>query len=69
MIDTSKVIGITDKKKLFHHVDHCFNHQQNGLCNTVAIGFGRRIGDALADDLPSFAPHLRTTGELMNVHR
>ena len=27
MIATSKAIGITDKKKLFHHVGHCFNYQ------------------------------------------
>ena len=64
-----QAIGITNKKKLFHHVGHYFVHQKNGLCNTVTIRFGRHIVDALADDLPSFAPHLRITGELMNVHR
>ena len=37
-------------------------------CNTISIEFGSRIGEALADDLPEFALHLRITGELMNVH-
>ena len=42
---------------------------QNTWCNATAIGFGRRIGEALEDYLPEFAPYLQITGEVMNVHR
>ena len=69
IIVVAKANGIINKKKLCHYFGHCFNHQRNGLCNSVAIGFGRRIGDALADDISAFAPHLRISGKLMNVHR
>ena len=61
--------GTTDKKLLLHCFGYYFNHQHNTLCNAIAIGLGKRIGDALQDNLPSFAPHLQISGELMNVHR
>ena len=73
---TSKMIiyidrmkGITDKKLLVHHFCHCQNHIRNVCCNEFAIGFEKRTGDALADSLPCFAPHLRISGELGNIHR
>ena len=64
----SRVNGIADKAKLIHEFGHCNNHMKK-KCNAIEIGFGRRIGEALADDLPVFVPHLRINGELMNVHR
>ena len=69
IIEKAKQVGITDRTKLYHSYGHCFNHQRNTLCKAVAGGFNRRIGEALAEDLPAFAPHLRISGELMNVHR
>ena len=69
IIETAKQVGIADKNKLYHSYGHCLNHQQNILCKAVARAFNRRIGEALAEDLPAFAPHLRISGELMNVHR
>ena len=68
IIDIPKTKGITDKKLLVHHFCHCQNHIRNGWCNVVAIGFGNRDGDALADSLPCFAPYLRISGELDNIH-
>ena len=61
--------GTTDKAKMIHYFGYCNNHMQNTWCNAIAIGFRKRIGEALADDLPAFALHLRVTGELMNIHR
>ena len=61
--------GITDKDKLIHYFGHCNNNMKNTWCNAIPIGFGRHIGEALADDLLAFSPHLQITGELMNVHR
>ena len=61
--------GITDKSRIIHYFGHCNNHMRNTCCNAIAIGFGRRIGEALVDDLLAFALHLRITVELMNVHR
>ena len=61
--------GIIDKAQLIHYFGHFKNHMQNTWCNSIEIGFGRRIGEALADDLMEFAPYLRNIGELMNVHR
>ena len=69
IIETAKQVGITDKNELYHSYGHCFNHQQNTSWKAVAGGFNQRIGEALAEDLPAFSPHLRTFGELMNVHR
>ena len=69
IIDISRTKDITDKKLLVHHFGHCQNHIRNGWCNEVAIGFGNRAGDALADNLPCFAPHLRISGELDNIYR
>ena len=69
IIDIARTKGITDKKLLVHHFVHCQNHIQNGWCNEAAIGFGKLAGDALADSLPCFAPHLRISGELGNIHR
>ena len=69
IIDIARTKGITYKKLLVHHFGHCQNHIRNGWCNEVAIGFGKRAGDALADSLPCFAPHLRISGELGNIHR
>ena len=69
IIDISRTKGITDKKLLVHHFGHFQNHIQNGWCNEVAIGFGKRAGDALADSLPCFTPHLRISGDLGNIHR
>ena len=52
IIDISRTKDITDKKLLVHHFGHCQNYIHNGWCNVVAIGFGKRSGDALADSLP-----------------
>ena len=60
--------GIPDKAKLIHYFGHFKNHMQNTWCNAIEIGFGRRIGKALADDLPEFALNLQITGETMNVN-
>ena len=68
-IAIAKQVGINDKTKLYHSYGHCFNHQRNTLCKAVAGGFNRRIGEALAKDLPSFAHHHRISSDLMNVHR
>ena len=67
IIDIARTKGITDKKLLVHHFGHCQNHIRNRWCNEVAIGFGKRSGDALAGSLPCFAPHLRISGELGNI--
>ena len=56
IIATAKEIGFNNKKQLFHHFGHCFNHQQDGLCNAVAIGWGIHIGDKLTHDIQAFAP-------------
>ena len=69
IFDLSRVNGITDKARLVHYFGNCNNHMQNTWCNDIAIIFGRRKGEALADDLPAFAPHLRITGELMHAHK
>ena len=69
IIDIARTKGITDKKLLVHHFGHFQNHIRNGWCNEVAIGFGKLASDALADSLPCFAPHLRISGELGNIHR
>ena len=69
IVELSRVNGITDKAKLIHYFGHCNNNMRNKWCNAIIIGFGRRIGEALADDLPEFAPHLKIAGELMNIHR
>ena len=69
IIDIYITKGITYKKLLVHHFGHFQNHILNGWCNIVAIGFGKRAGDTLADSLPCFAPHLRISGELDNIHR
>ena len=69
IIDIARTKGITDKKLLVHHFGHFQNHILNGWCNEVAIGFVKRAGDALADSLPCFAPHIRISGELGNIHR
>ena len=58
ILEIARQSEITDKKLLLHCFGHCFNHQRNTLCNAIVIGFGKRIGDALQDDVPSFAPHL-----------
>ena len=67
IIDIARTKDITHKKLLVHHFGHCQNHIQNGWCNEVEIGFGKHAGDALADSLPCFAPHLRISGELGNI--
>ena len=67
--DIDRTKGITDKKLLVLHFSHCQNHIRNAWCNVVAIGFKKLAGDALADSLPCFAPHLRISGELDNIHR
>ena len=54
IIDVARTKGITYKMLLVHHFGHCQNHIQNGWCNEVAIGFGKRAGDAMADSLPFF---------------
>ena len=41
IITTAKELVIAAKKKLYHHMGYCFNHQQDKLCNTTAIGFCR----------------------------
>ena len=69
IIDLSKVNDIIDRSKLIHYFGNCNNDMQNTWCNATAIVFGRRIGETLAYELPAFAPQLRITGELMNVHR
>ena len=69
IIDISRTKGITDKKLLVHYFGHYQNHIRNGWCNEIAIGFGKRDGDALADSLPCFVPPLRISGELGNIHR
>ena len=69
VIDVARTKGITDKKLLVHHFGNCQNHIRNGWCNEVAIGFGKRAVDSLADSLICFAPHLRISGELDNMHR
>ena len=69
IIELSIVNGITDKAKLIHYFGNWNNHMQKKWGNTIAIGFGRRLGEAMADELLAFAPHLQITDELMNVHR
>ena len=69
IIDIARTKSITDKKLLVHHFGHCQNNILNGWCNEVAIGFGKRASDALADSLSCFEPHLRISDELDNIHR
>ena len=69
IIDITRTKGITDKKLLVHHFGHCHNHIQNVWYNEVEIGFGKRAGGALAYSLSCFAPHLRISGDLDNIHR
>ena len=52
IIDIYRTKCITYKKLLVHHFGHYQNHIQNGWCNEVAIGFGKRAGNTLADSLP-----------------
>ena len=52
IIDISRTKGITDEKLLVHHFGQFQNHILNGWCNEVAIVFGKRAGDAMADSLP-----------------
>ena len=69
IIKLSRVNGITDKDKFIHYLGNCSNRMRNTWCNSTAIRFGRRIGEALGDDLPAFAPHLLINGGLMSIHR
>ena len=50
--------GITDKAKLINYFGNYNNHMQNTWCNDIVIVYGRRIGEAMSDDLPYFALHL-----------
>ena len=69
IIYIARTKDITDKKLLVHHFGNFQNHIRNGLCNVVVIGFGKRAGNALAESLPFFVPHLRISDEIDNIHR
>ena len=69
IIEIARRKGITNKNLLVHHFGHCQNHMQNRWCNVATIVFGKRSGNALLYSLPCFAPHLRISGELDNIHR